>query len=116
MPKGISRELFGKLSKFYNADVFRDAGIRIRQLAKEADSMKVEERIARIAQIFKWFKNPDRETVLTPWEVVNRHMSNKSLLVLALRGRVLCGFRARSRASPRPRTHATQCRAMQWPL
>lgn len=76
MPKGISRELFGKLSKFYNADVFRDAGIRIRQLAKEADSMKVEERIARIAQIFKWFKNPDRETVLTPWEVVNRHMSS----------------------------------------
>ena len=76
MPKGVSRELFKKLSKFYNADVFRDAGIKIRQLALEADEFKVEERIARIAQIFKWFKNPDQETVLTPWEVVNRHMSN----------------------------------------
>lgn len=76
MPKGVSRELFKKLSKFYNADVFRDAGVRIRQLALEADSMKVEERISRIAQIFKWFKNPDKETVLTPWEVVNRHMSS----------------------------------------
>lgn len=76
MPKGVSRELFKKLSKFYNADVFRDAGVRIRQLALEADNMKVEERIARIAQIFKWFKNPDKETVLTPWEVVNRHMSS----------------------------------------
>ena len=75
MPKGVSRELFRKLSKFYNPDVFRDAGVRIRQLALEADSFKVEERIARIAQIFKWFKNPDKETVLTPWEVVNRHMS-----------------------------------------
>lgn len=76
MPKGVSRELFKKLSKFYNADVFKDAGVRIRQLALEADSMKVEERIARIAQIFKWFKNPDKETVLTRWEVVNRHMSS----------------------------------------
>lgn len=76
MPKGVSRELFKKLSKFYNADVFKDAGVRIRQLALEADNMKVEERIARIAQIFKWFKNPDKETVLTPWEVVNRHMSS----------------------------------------
>ena len=76
MPKGVSRDLFKKLSKFYNADVFRDAGVRIRQLALEADDFKVEERIARIAQIFKWFKNPDRETVLTPWEVVNRHMSS----------------------------------------
>ena len=76
MPKGVSRELFKKLSKFYNADVFKDAGVKIRQLALEADSMNVEERIARIAQIFKWFKNPDKETVLTPWEVVNRHMSS----------------------------------------
>ena len=76
MPKGMSRDLFSKLSKFYNADIFKDAGIKIRQLAREADSMKVEERIARIAQIFKWFKNPDKETVLTPWEVVNRHLSS----------------------------------------
>lgn len=76
MPNGVSRQLFKKLTKFYNADVFKEAGVRIRQLAKEADSMKVEERIARIAQIFKWFKNPDKETVLTPWEVVNRHMSS----------------------------------------
>ncbi len=76
MPNGVSRQLFKKLAKFYNPDVFKEAGVRIRQLAKEADTMKVEDRIARIAQIFKWFKNPDKETVLTPWEVVNRHMSS----------------------------------------
>ena len=76
MPKGVSRELFKKLAKFYNANVFRDAGVKIRLLAKEADNMTVEERIMRIATIFKWFKNPDKETVLTPWEVVNRHMSS----------------------------------------
>lgn len=76
MPKGVSREVFQKLSKFYNADIFRCAGAKIRQLAREADSMNVEERIDRITQIFKWFKNPDKETVLTPWEVVNRHLSS----------------------------------------
>lgn len=76
MPNGVTRLLFRKLTKFYNPDVFKEAGIRIRQLAREADGMKVEERIARIAQIFKWFKNPDKETVLTPWEVINRHMSS----------------------------------------
>jgi hypothetical protein len=76
MPNGVTRELFQKLSKFYNADVFRDAGVKIRLLAKEADNMRVEERIMRIAQIFRWFKNPDKETVLTSWEVVNRHLSS----------------------------------------
>ncbi len=76
MPNGVTRQLFRKLTKFYNPDVFKEAGIRIRHLAREADGMKVEERIARIAQIFKWFKNPDKETVLTPWEVINRHMSS----------------------------------------
>lgn len=76
MPNGITRSLFKKLTRFYNADVFRDAGVRIRQLAREADAMTVEDRIDRIAWIFKWFKNPDTETVLTPWEVVNRHMAS----------------------------------------
>lgn len=76
MPNGVTRSLFKKLTRFYNPDVFKEAGVRIRELAREADNMTVEERIARIAQIFKWFKNPDKETVLTPWEVVNRHMSS----------------------------------------
>lgn len=29
-----------------------------------------------IAEIFRHFKNPDKETVLTPWRVVNMHMSD----------------------------------------
>ncbi|MGG2114170.1 hypothetical protein ABFY60_27755 [Lysinibacillus pakistanensis] len=28
----------------------------------------------KIADIFATFKNPDKETVLTPWKVVNRHL------------------------------------------
>lgn len=30
----------------------------------------------RIAEIFSHFRNPDKETVLTPWRVVNLHLSN----------------------------------------
>ena len=33
-------------------------------------------RIERIATIFNTFRNPDKETVLTPWRVVNMHMSD----------------------------------------
>jgi hypothetical protein len=32
--------------------------------------------VKRIAEIFSHFRNPDKETVLTPWRVVNLHLSN----------------------------------------
>ena len=38
--------------------------------------MHVDERIKQIAEIFSYFRNPDKETVLTPWRVVNMHMSD----------------------------------------
>ena len=37
--------------------------------------MHVEERMQRISEIFSYFHNPDKETVLTPWRVVNMHLS-----------------------------------------
>jgi len=33
-------------------------------------------RVQQIARIFSYFKNPDKETVLTPWRVVNVHLSD----------------------------------------
>ena len=38
--------------------------------------MHVDERIRQITEIFSYFRNPDKETVLTPWRVVNMHMSD----------------------------------------
>ncbi len=38
--------------------------------------MHVDERIKQIAEIFSYFHIPDKETVLTPWRVVNMHMSD----------------------------------------
>lgn len=76
MPRGVSKQMFNAFKKCYNATVFAAAGKRYRQLAREADTMHTDERIQRIAEIFSYFHNPDKETVLTPWRVVNMHMSD----------------------------------------
>lgn len=76
MPKGVDKEKFEKFKKYYDPDVFREAGKRIREMARTADKFTIEERIERISAIFNTFRNPDKETVLTPWRVVNMHMSD----------------------------------------
>ena len=76
MPKGVDKEKFEKFKKYYEPDVFREAGKRIREMARAADKFTIEERIERIATIFNTFRNPDKETVLTPWRVVNMHMGD----------------------------------------
>jgi superfamily II DNA or RNA helicase len=76
MPRGISKEDFNSFKVAYNPTVFVESGKRIRALAQEADDMPTDLRIQRIAEIFSYFHNPDKETVLTPWRVVNMHMSD----------------------------------------
>ena len=76
MPRGITKKDFNAIRRCYNATRFEEAGKRYRALAREADSMHVEDRVRRIADIFGCFHNPDKETVLTPWRVVNMHMSD----------------------------------------
>ena len=76
MPKDVTKQVFEKFKKYYEPDVFREAGKRIREMARAADKFTIEERIERIASIFNTFRNPDKETVLTPWRVVNMHMSD----------------------------------------
>lgn len=76
MPEGITKEKFKELTKFYDADIFLAAGRRIRNIAKSADFLPPVERVNKIAELFSCFKNPDKETVLTPWRVVNMHMGD----------------------------------------
>lgn len=76
MPKGVSKEEFEKFKKYYDPEVFCSAGKRIRAMAKAADALDVEDRIERIVAIFNTFRNPDKETVLTPWRVVNMHLGD----------------------------------------
>jgi hypothetical protein len=76
MPKGVTKGTFKKFKKYYEPDVFRAAGKRIRALTRATDNLTIDERIERITAVFAKFKNPDKETVLTPWRVVNMHMGN----------------------------------------
>ncbi len=76
MPKDVTKDIFAKFKRFYEPDVFREAGKRIRAMTRAADKFTIEQRIERIAGIFNTFRNPDKETVLTPWRVVNMHISD----------------------------------------
>lgn len=74
MPRGVTKQVFHRFKRYYDPDIFREAGKRIREMARMADKFTIEERIARLASIFATFRNPDKETVLTPWRVVNMHL------------------------------------------
>lgn len=76
MPPKVTKKLFKDFMKYYDPEIFVAAGNRIRNFAKSADELKPTERVKKIAELFSTFKNPDKETVLTPFRVVNIHMSN----------------------------------------
>lgn len=75
MPSGFTKEMFKEITKYYDAEVFIEAGRIIRQRAKSFDSLDFIERAEEIATLFGSFKNPDKETVLTPWRVVNMQIA-----------------------------------------
>lgn len=76
MPTGVTKEIFKEFKKYYDEDIFIAAGRKIRSVTHEADILPPTERVKKIATLFSSFKNPDKETVLTPWRVVNMHMSD----------------------------------------
>jgi hypothetical protein len=76
MPKDVTKDIFREFKSYYDQDIFAAAGKRIRAMARAADNLTIEERIERITDIFATFRNPDKETVLTPWRVVNMHMGD----------------------------------------
>ena len=75
MPAGFTKGMFKDITKYYDAEVFIEAGRIIRQRAKSFDSLDFIERAEEVATLFGSFKNPDKETVLTPWRVVNMQIS-----------------------------------------
>lgn len=76
MPKGVTKPLFEQFTKYFDSDVFIEAGKLIRKKTKASEELPITERIKAITDIFSTFKNPDKETVLTPWRVVNMHLGN----------------------------------------
>ena len=75
MPKGVTKEFFRDFIQYYDQDIFIAAGRKIRDIAKSADNLPPTERVKKIAELFSTFKNPDKETVLTPFRVVNLHLT-----------------------------------------
>lgn len=59
------------IARFFDPAIFGGACERVRLMAKIADAKESLERAFRMASMFSLFKNPDKETVLTPWRVVN---------------------------------------------
>lgn len=76
MPKGVTKEMFSDFAQYYEQDIFIEAGRKIRNSAKYADTLSPTERVCEIANIFASFRNPDKETVLTPWKTVNMHLGD----------------------------------------
>ena len=76
MPRGVTKELFREFIPYYDPDTFRAVSRNYRDLVKQADAMPPMERVKAISAIFDYFRNPDKETVLTPWRVVNMHIGD----------------------------------------
>ena len=74
MPKGVTKDKFRQFAKYYDSDIFIEAGRIIRRCVKAMDKLEPLERTKQIAELFGTFKNPDKETVLTPWRVVNMQL------------------------------------------
>lgn len=75
MPNGVTKEIFKDFIKYYDKDIFIAACRKIRAISKNSDNYSPTERVKELAKLFIKFKNPDKETVLTPWKVVNMHLS-----------------------------------------
>ncbi len=61
---------------YLDEDIFSGACRRIRERTESADKLPPKERIEKIVEIHSEFKNPDKETVLTPWRVVNMQLGD----------------------------------------
>lgn len=75
MPKGVTKEVYNDCKEFYDKDILEGAMQRIRSMADEAERKDILGRIEDITMLLACFRNPDKETVLTPWRVVNMHLS-----------------------------------------
>ena len=75
MPPHLTKGQFKRFEKYYDAEVFIEAGRIIRENVRKLDSYDPIERAEELAVIFSTFRNPDKETVLTPWRIVNMHLN-----------------------------------------
>lgn len=74
MPKDATKEKFRLFKKYIDIEMFELCNEELRNQVNSANKLSINERIKRLTPLFLKFKNPDKETVLTPWRVVNMHL------------------------------------------
>ena len=75
MPRGYTQDKFLEMQHLFNNDFFITSTQLLLEDTHEADTLPVSERVSKMAHILQRFHYPDKETVLTPWRVVNLHMT-----------------------------------------
>lgn len=76
MPKGATKDRFKLYKKYIDIEMFELCNEELRQQINAANKLSITERIKRLTPLFLKFRNPDKETVLTPWRVVNMHLGD----------------------------------------
>ena len=76
MPKKFTKEMMLQIAHLVKIDVLISSAAEIIEETKKADALPIEHRVMVIAEMLSRFHFPDKETVLTPWRVVNMHMSD----------------------------------------
>lgn len=78
MPKGVGKPEMRILMdlNILKEDRFASAASDIPADIKAADALPITQRVKVIADMIARFRFPDKETVLTPWRVVNMHLSD----------------------------------------
>lgn len=76
MPPNITKADFDAVRDCYDSVRFKGSAEKIREFAENSDKLSITDRVKEVARIFSFFHNPDKETVLTPWRVVNMHMAD----------------------------------------
>ena len=75
MPQKFTKAMMKQIAHLIRVDALIASTSMTIKTAKEADSLSVEERAKVIAALLATFHFPDKETILTPWRVVNMHLS-----------------------------------------
>ena len=76
MPPKFTKGMFKQLSHLIAVDVLISSTAEIIKMTRKADGLPIQQRIIEMAHIVSRFHFPDKETVLTPWKVVNMHMTD----------------------------------------
>ena len=76
IPQSITKERFNTLIKCFDKDLFNACAKKINDELRQTEdnNLSIEQRIIKITALLATFQNPSKETVLTPWRVINMHL------------------------------------------